>query len=121
MFDFSGKNRLKRKSDFESVFANPSKASHRYLLALYRPNSYSHARIGIILSKHRVKRAVDRNLIRRHIRESFRQQQTLLKGLDIVVLVRSECIPLKTRDIKALQHDINRLWQILLAKLPNSA
>jgi ribonuclease P protein component len=96
------------------VFANPSKIAHKYLIALYRLNTRSYARLGIIIGKQHLKRAIDRNLLRRIIRESFRYQKEALKGLDIIVVLRSECTPL---DKKALRDNIDNLWQALLAKL----
>ena len=107
MFEFSRKYRLISKIDFQSVFANPHKASKKYLLALYKPNHLTHARLGLIVAKHHVKRAVDRNRLRRLIRESFRHHQETLKGLDIIVLIRSKCSPLENNIIRA---DIDSLW-----------
>lgn len=116
LFKFPRIHRLLIKQDFQSVFADPCKVGYRYLLALYRPNEGRHARLGIVLAKSRVKRAVDRNLIRRIIRESFRHQQEMLKGLDLIVLIRSECSPLSGDkvDKKTLRDDVDTLWQRLL-------
>lgn len=115
MFRFSRIDRLVDKGDFQSVFAKPSKVSRKYLLALFRPNQKPHARLGIIISKHRVRRAVDRNRIKRAIRESFRHHKETLKGLDIIVLIRSECTPLSSQSGNlALRDDIDNLWRILI-------
>ena len=52
-------------------------------------NQLKHARLGLIVSKKTGgKLAVDRNRIKRVIRESFRHQQHQLDGLDIVVVTR---------------------------------
>lgn len=58
---------------------------------LAHPNLGLHARLGVIVAKRVMKRAVDRNRVRRLIRESFRHHQETLGGLDIVVLVRCNC------------------------------
>lgn len=110
MFDFKSENRLKKKEDFQSVFDHGSKASYRSLLALYRPNSLDYARLGIVLSKQKVKYAVWRNQLKRLIRESFRHHQAMLKGLDIIILLRSECNPL---DKQAYQVEIEHLWHLI--------
>ena len=118
MFRFSRLYRLVSKQDFQSVFAKPSKVSRKYLLALYQPNQRSHARLGIIIGKHHVKRAVDRNRLRRILRESFRYQKEALKGLDIIVIIRSECTALGGRSgNKVLRDDIDNLWHTLLTSL----
>lgn len=108
---FSHKYRLVTKHDFQSVFALPTKFCTRYFLALTKPNQLSHPRLGIMVAKRYVKLAVDRNLIKRIVRESFRETSYQLKKLDIVILMRSECTPL---DKKALRQDIDKLWQGLI-------
>lgn len=111
--NFSRTYRLVSKQDFQSVFAKPLKVSRRNLLALFCANPLSHPRLGIIIAKHHLKRAVDRNRFRRVIRESFRHHKESLKGLDIIVLIRSECSAL---DNKALRDDIDKLWQAISLK-----
>jgi len=93
LFKFSPQYRLKTKQDFQSVFANPQKIAHQQLLLLYRANQRPHARIGIIIGKQHVAFAVNRNRLRRMVRESFRHHKESLKGLDLVVLVRSKWRP----------------------------
>jgi ribonuclease P protein component len=115
MYDFKSKNRLKSKQEFQSVFNNASKVSHRALLALHRTNSLPYARLGIVMSKHKVKFAVWRNQIKRLIRESFRHHRADLKGLDIIILLRSECNPL---DKHALREQIDNLWHCLKPSSP---
>lgn len=48
------------------------------------------ARLGIVVAKRNVKLAVDRNKLKRFVRESFRQQQQQLSGLDIVVIIKKD-------------------------------
>ena len=111
MYKFPRDNRLTSKQDFQSVFAASKKATQKYLLALSRPNQLPHARLGMVIPKHHLKLAVHRNQLRRIIRESFRHNKQPLKGLDIIVLLRSKCTPL---DNNALRDDLNRLWQKLI-------
>ncbi len=111
MSGFSRKYRLLNKNDFQSVFAKPHKSAHKFIIALYQKNHLDYARLGVMLSKRYLPRAVDRNTFRRIARESFRKQHDELKGLDIILLIRSECTPL---DRKALRIDIDHLWQKLL-------
>lgn len=46
------------------------------------------ARLGLVVGKKHLKKAVDRNRFKRLVRESFRHHQEQLKGLDIIVLAR---------------------------------
>lgn len=108
-FSYSRKYRLASKREVQSVFAaKPKKISRQYLLVLYIPNQLTYPRLGIIAGKQHLRRAVDRNRVRRIIRESFRHEMEKLKGLDLIVLIRSSCSTVET---KTLRNDIDNLWQ----------
>lgn len=57
---------------------------------LYRPNNLAHARLGLVVSKKISKRAVDRNFIKRTVRELFRLHASELSHVDIVVRSRQK-------------------------------
>ena len=57
-----------------------------------KPNGLSHARIGIIASRRVARRAVDRNRMKRMVRELFRTMPERPAGVDIVVQLR-RCSP----------------------------
>ena len=57
-----------------------------------KPNGLSHARIGIIASRRVARRAVDRNRMKRMVRELFRAIPVRPVGVDIVVQLR-RCSP----------------------------
>jgi ribonuclease P protein component len=117
LLNFSRKDRLISKQDFQFVFDQPSKSTRHALLALCRPNQQSIARLGIMIGKRYVRRAVDRNRLRRVIRERFRQQKEDLQGLDIVVMLRSATPSYLTKTGKqTLRDDIDTLWQAITSK-----
>lgn len=66
------------------------------------------AKLGIIVPKQKTKSAVVRNQIRRIVRESFRHHKNLLKGWNIIVLLRSQWL---TMDKKSLRQQVDQLWQ----------
>ena len=110
-YSYSRKVRLASKYEVQSVFAaKPRKVSHQYLLVLYTPNQLSYARLGIIAGKQHLRRAVDRNRVRRVIRESFRHTMATLNGLDLIVMIRAKC---STVDTKTLRNDIDNLWRTI--------
>ena len=109
---FSRIYRLSSDSDFQFVFAKPHKVKHHALIALYRSNKQPVARLGIIVNKHHVRLAVGRNRIKRLIRESFRHVKDKLKGLDIIVLIRSKCSP---ADKLSFRNDVDHLWQLIIS------
>jgi ribonuclease P protein component len=108
---FPRNQRLVTKADYKSLFDESTKASQRYLLALYKPNNKTAARLGIIVGKRVANHAVTRNTIKRVIRESFRAVQDQLNGLDIVVIARQQCDSL---DKVQLREGIEKLWQKLI-------
>ncbi|MDX2465076.1 MAG: ribonuclease P protein component [Porticoccus sp.] len=81
--------RLLSRGDFQLVFKGTEcRSSDNALTILARHNGLSHARLGLAISKRFIKTAVGRNRVKRLLRESFRQHQSLLTGLDIVVVNR---------------------------------
>ena len=58
-------------------------------MVLGRSNHMDEARLGLAIAKKHVKLAVDRNRIKRVVRESFRHHRQLIKGLDLVVLAKA--------------------------------
>jgi ribonuclease P protein component len=110
---FPRNHRLVNKAEFKSVFDASAKVSQRYILALYKPNCANKARIGIIVGKRVARLAVERNQIKRVIRESFRAIQEQLQHLDIVVIARQQCDSL---DKVQLREGIDKLWQRLVTQ-----
>jgi len=49
-----------------------------------------HARLGMVIAKKYLRKAVDRNRLKRQIRESFRYFKQQLSGMDVVVLLRAD-------------------------------
>ena len=82
--------RLANSGQFQRVFAEPLKSSDRYLTVLARPGEALGARLGLVITKKRLRHAVDRNRIKRLTRESFRHHRHQLDNLDVLVLARSE-------------------------------
>ncbi|HFQ14238.1 MAG TPA: ribonuclease P protein component [Gammaproteobacteria bacterium] len=110
---FPRQHRLLAAKDFSRVFAQPVKQGDRDFTLLARANGLAHARLGIAAPKRQLKRAVDRNRIKRIIRESFRRRQAQLRGLDVVVLVRHGVLAL---DNAALFRRLDKLWNSLSKK-----
>ena len=84
--------RLQRREQFSAALAAGETRARRYFTAYVKPNGLPHARIGIIASRRVARRAVDRNRMKRMVRELFRTMPERLVGVDIVVQVR-RCSP----------------------------
>lgn len=86
---FGRVRRLRLKREFDAVLLSPALRLRRgSLWAGVRPNGKGVARLGLIVGKRVLRRAVDRNRIKRVIRESFRRR-TELPAVDVVVRVLS--------------------------------
>lgn len=112
---FTKSLRLLCAADFKPVFDDaPFRASHQYFLILARLNQQEQPRLGLVMAKKHMKLAVERNRMKRLIRESFRLQQQDLAGLDIVVLSRKGMDSLSSSEFT---QQLNQQWQRILKKV----
>lgn len=70
-------------------------------------NGQATARLGLIVSRRTARRAVDRNRLKRLIRESFRRHRHLIGGKDVVVTARREALPRSGRELLG---ELEGLW-----------
>jgi len=113
-FTFGKSLRLLNARDYRGVFDNAQlKISHQRLLILARSNSSKTPRLGLVIAKKNIRLAVQRNRIKRILRESFRLRQETLIGLDIVVLARRGLDDLDNQQLHQLFH---QQWQRLEKK-----
>lgn len=110
LFSLSRSCRLTRKADFQSVFDQSHKVSRKGIICLYRPNGGDFPRLGIMLSKQQIRRAVDRNRVRRIVRESFRGVVADLPKVDIILMVRKDASLLNKQQLRL---EIDQIWQKL--------
>lgn len=92
---FRRKNRILTSTQFRGIFTT-AKRLHFGRFAFYVvANNSNIARLGVIVAKRYQKKAVHRNKVKRLIRECFRQQQHLLLGVDVLVMLKQgvETVP----------------------------
>jgi len=88
-FGYPRRLRLLSARDFRTVFDQVEvKAPSDLCLLLARFNSHDQPRLGFIISKKNIKRAVERNRIKRIARDYLRLHQYELPNLDIVFMGR---------------------------------
>ncbi len=83
---FGRSGRLLTAKAFGRVFRRPTRSRDGLFTVLYRENQQDKARLGLAVSKKHSRKATARNRIKRIVRESFRQHQAQLSGLDVVVM-----------------------------------
>ncbi|MDD5639820.1 MAG: ribonuclease P protein component [Candidatus Pacebacteria bacterium] len=95
------KNRLKRKKDFENIFAGGKTIKTRYFFLKTIETSSQDSRIGFIVSKKVSKKAVERNRIKRLFREAVRLDIDRIKsGYDLVFIILNSAKEIDLTEIK---------------------
>lgn len=114
-YGFSKTSRLLSAADYKAVFSNAQfKVSSRHFLVLAISNDRPNSRLGLVIAKKHVSLAVQRNRVKRSIRNAFRLNSELLPNLDLVVLARKDADRLEN---KQLTETILALWRELATKL----
>ncbi len=94
----SRRGRLTRSAEFERVYRHGRSCANRYLVLHTFPNADGgQARVGLSVSR-RVGGAVERNAVKRALREAVRALSSQLRdGRDLVVAARPEVLSLVQR------------------------
>lgn len=109
-FAFPPAVRLRTAAEFSPVFRHGRRVADQCFVLLARPNQGVTARLGLAVARKAVRRAVQRNRMKRLIRNSFRERRQQLAALDIVVLVKADAPAFSNQ---ALYDRLARLWQEL--------
>jgi ribonuclease P protein component len=105
-FAFGWDSKLRKTDDFSSVFRFKRVLRGTSIDIFFRQNGLSNPRLGMVVPKKVLARAVDRNRVRRILRESFRLSQVSLGGLDVVIRVKAP----------GLNADYRAQWDLFLRK-----
>ena len=114
MANLSRHHRIVSAGDYRSVFNNRKRVGGHFFTIHQLPNDTGIHRLGLAVSRKVSKRAVDRNRIKRQIRESFRrlragvaQCESPHTGLDMVVVAKTSA---KQAENRALSRELDRLF-----------
>lgn len=81
--------RLRRRGEFLAVQREGRSYRAKHVVAVARRNGLEQTRLGVTVSR-RVGKAVERNRVKRRLREIFRHHQEVLPpGLDVVLIART--------------------------------
>ena len=105
---FSRQNRMLDAESYARVFKKAGRSKDKLFTVLYRSNNLERARLGLAVSKKNCRLAVGRNRIKRIVRESFREHQGDLAGIDFVVLNQ---VGTHKADNKALFESLEGHWR----------
>jgi ribonuclease P protein component len=90
---FRPHERIRLPADFRRAFDRKRSASDAHLIVYGVENGLPHARLGVSASKKRVRKAHERNRVKRLLREAFRLTKgELPPGLDLVIVPRGPAL-----------------------------
>lgn len=110
LYSFGKDVRLRCAKDYQGVFNHTFFKVHQpyfLLLASLSPSEIQSSRVGLVVAKKKVRRAHERNRVKRISRESFRLNQHKLLGLDIVVMPKVGIEKISNQD---LHEQLNLAW-----------
>jgi len=88
LFGFSKKEHIRKRKEFLAVMASGQRLQTKHFIIYHRLSSYPFSRLGITVS-HQVGKAVQRNRVKRLLREFFRlHKQKLYPGQDVVIIAK---------------------------------
>jgi ribonuclease P protein component len=103
---FPRQERLLQSREYTGVFNNTQcKSSDRYFIILAKSNQRQHPRLGLAITKKKIRTAIARNRLKRIIRESFRHHKEYVKGLDIVVLCQGSAAAVANNELFCSLHN----------------
>lgn len=112
-----GRSRLSGKAAFSNVFQQAKVSADASFKVLGCLNALQESRLGMAVSRQVDKRAVERNRLKRIVRESFREHYLSSAGvpsLDIVVLPRRQAVSIGNQQ---LFEQLSRHWQRIDARI----
>lgn len=102
-------NRLKKEKDFERVFKKGKGFQESFLILRIAKNNLKDSRFGFIVAKSFSKKAVERNLIKRRLREAVRKRlKDISRSVDGVFIARPG---LEKRKLDEIDKIVERLFK----------
>ena len=101
------KMRLDNSLDFLNCFLKGKRTYAHAFMIQYLENDLEYGRLGIRIAKRKIKKAVERNRIKRIAREVFRKGH--FNGMDMVLVLRNE----KKYEYERCYEQINEIFKTL--------
>ena len=111
LYGFSTAVRIHCAADYKAVFDGALVKVHQpHFLFLAKISESRNSRLGIVVAKKKVRRAHERNRVKRLARESFRLHQQQLDDLDIVIMPK---VGIEAVSNAELHQQLQFAWQKL--------
>jgi ribonuclease P protein component len=99
--------RIRHKAQFDAVYAQGRRFGDAFFAVIACANELDGPRLGLAIAAKAAGNSVQRNRIRRIIRESFRLRQHALPPVDLVVSARSRVRDAANAELRA---SLEALW-----------
>lgn len=106
-FAFPRHHRLLDGTEFKLVFEQARRVGNAHWTILVRKHSEPKSRLGLAIAKRYVRRAHERNRLKRIAREVFRHFSHQLQGMDLVIMSGKAAL---TADNPTLHAQLNKLF-----------
>jgi len=115
---FPRRSRLLKPSQFRATFAEGRREHGEFLVAVVRATQEDTPRLGLAIARKMVPTSVQRNLVKRMVREVFRQRCERLAPCDIVITAKP---PARDAERRRLRADVEQLWTRIERRWPRIA
>lgn len=115
-FSFRRNSRLTTASDFQSVFNANLRIGNSFMTLLVSKHNSKQSRLGFAIAKKQVKKAVDRNRLKRIFRDSFRHHQAVLPNKDFVIMVKHKIVFQNNHQVFEM---MNKNWKTVIEQCQN--
>ena len=96
---FSQRHRFAVQGSFGAVLRNSRKLRSPHAVLHVTPGIPGFSRLGVALTRRLIPASVDRNAMKRALREMFRRHAVKRAGLDLVVMFRSPIVAAERRAV----------------------
>ena len=111
---FSAAQRIPRSEGYsqclKSIFI-----SNKYFKVFVIKNLFGGARLGIVASKKLYPKSVDRNRVKRKVRDIFRNHSIKDCGIDVVVMMRKA----DSKNFILHRNELNELFSLVISRCAN--
>ena len=114
---FPAQKRLRRKSEFDAAYARGRRFGNGFFAVTASSNDKHGARLGMAVAVRMAGGALERNRIRRIVRESFRMHQHALPPVDLVVSARPQARGAAGAQLRA---SLEELWMKVIERCDSS-
>ncbi len=105
---------LKKTDEFSSVFSFRKRISSSFFVVHYKPSAVAQVRVGFVVAKKVAKLAVDRNYMRRVLRELCRYELPEKLAVDTIIQVQKK---FKHQDFLRVKQELHSIFNKLEMKL----